>query len=368
MHPLTPTPLEFGWFLPTAGDTISYGSPDGTVPPSMALFENIAHAAEAAGFEYLLVPVASSCWDAYISSAMVLARTSSIRMLVAARPGYVNPVLLARMVGAMDRLSGGRVSVNLIAGQSDAEALQDGIHLAKEDRYAQMAEDVHIMKALWGSAAPLHLDGRFHQLAGARIAPRPAVQPRIYLGGGSPEAWEVSARHADVHLFWGDTVETIRANMAVIRKMAAAHGRTDAIGFGMRLQIICRETEDQAWAAAQSLLAGVTESQTAFVRRHYASSAANRRVQALADEHGELIAPHLWTGITRVRPGAGIVVVGNAQQCADTLQQFIDIGCDSFCLSGYLHDEEATRFARMVRPLLAARNPHRVPALPGAFS
>ena len=149
--------------------------------------------------------------------------------------------------------------------------------------------------------------------------------------------------------------------MVTLREMAARHGREEALGFGMRLQIICRETEDQAWAAAQALIAGVTESQTDFIRRHYASSAANQRVQELARTHGELIAPHLWTGITRVRPGAGIVVVGNPQQCADTLQQFIDIGCHSFCLSGYLHDEEAERFARMVRPLLAARNPGRMP-------
>jgi alkanesulfonate monooxygenase len=143
--------------------------------------------------------------------------------------------------------------------------------------------------------------------------------------------------------------------------MAARHGRAHEIGFGMRLQMCCRETEEEAWAAAHALLEGVTESQTDFIRRYYGSSAANRRVQQLAQEHGELIAPHLWTGITRVRPGAGIVVVGNPQQCADTLQQFIDLGCHSFCLSGYLHDDEARRFARWVRPLLAQRNPGRMP-------
>lgn len=356
--------LEFGWFLPTSGDTVTYGRKDGMLPPSMEAFERIAKAAEAAQFEYLLVPVASSCWDAYISSAMVLARTERIRMLVAARPGYVNPVLLARMIGAMERLSGGgRVAVNLIAGQSDDEAMQDGITLAKEDRYAHMEEDVRIMKRLWNDGTPFHYEGRFHTLKGARIAPRPSKSPRFYLGGGSLEAWEMSARHSDVHLFWGDTVETIATNMKKIREMAAQYGRESEIGFGMRLQICCRPTEDEAWAAAHALVEGVTESQTDFIRRHYASSAANRRVQELAREHGELIAPHLWTGITRVRPGAGIVVVGNPQQCADTLQQFIDIGCHSFCLSGYLHDEEAMRFASMVRPLIAERNAQRMPVL-----
>lgn len=353
--------LEFGWFLPTGGDTVTYGNKDGLIPPSMALFEKIALAAEAAGFEYMLVPVATTCWDAYVSSSMVLARTSTLRMLVASRPGYASPVLMARMIGAMDRLSGGRVAVNLIAGQSDAEATQDGITLAKEDRYAHMEEDVRIMKHLWSSSEPLNFEGRFHTLKGARAMPRPRKPMRFYLGGGSPEAWALSARHADVHLFWGDTVETIAGNIAAIRKLAAAHGREHEMGFGMRLQIICRETEALAWDAAHALLAGVTEADTELIRKHYASSVANQRVQELARTHGELIAPHLWTGVTRVRPGAGIVVVGDPQQCADTLQQFIDIGCHSFCLSGYLHDEEATRFAKMVRPLLARRNPGRMP-------
>lgn len=358
--------LEFGWFLPTAGDTTAYADRDATVPPSMAMFDRVVAAAEKAGFEYLLVPVSWTCWDAYICSAMVLARSRTIRMLVAARPGYMNPVLLARMIAAMDQLSDGRVAVNLIAGQSDAEAVQDGILLPKEERYALMDEEVSILKALWTERGAVTFEGRHHQVNGARISPKPLQRPhpRFYLGGGSPEAWELSARHADVHLFWGDTTETIAANMRDIRERAARHGREHDIGFGMRLQIVCRETEDEAWEAAHALVAGVTDSQTTFIRQHYGSSAANRRVQELALTHGELIAPHLWTGITKVRPGAGIAVVGNPQQCADTLQQYIDLGCHSFCLSGYLHDEEAERFARLVRPLLAERNGARMPALP----
>jgi alkanesulfonate monooxygenase len=206
-------------------------------------------------------------------------------------------------------------------------------------------------------------DGRFHTLKGARISPRPMQQPhpRFYLGGGSAEAWDLSARHSDIHLFWGDTPERIADNMTIIRGMAARYGRAEKIGFGMRLQILCRETEADAWDAAHELVRDVTETQTRFIRTHYASSAANQRVQQLAREYGDLIGPHLWTGVTRVRPGAGIIVVGNPRQCAATLQQFIDLGCTSFCLSGYLHDEEAARFAHLVRPLLAERNRGRMP-------
>jgi alkanesulfonate monooxygenase len=357
-----PTPIEFGWFLPTSGDTTCYGDRSAFVPPSAALFDRVILAAEAAGFEYFLVPVAATCWEAWISSAMAVAKTKRIKALVAARPGYVSPVQLAKMGATFDQLSGGRLAVNLIAGQSDAEALAEGILLPKQDRYALLEEDVSVMKALWTARGAVDFAGRFHTLKGARIAPQPLQQPhpRFYLGGGSMEAWEISAKHADIHLFWGDTPQRIGENIDTIRGMAARHGRAETIGFGMRLQILCRETEAEAWDAAHELVRDVTEAQTRFIRTHYAGSAANQRVQQLAREYGDLIGPHLWTGVTRVRPGAGIVVVGNPQQCAATLQQFIDLGCSSFCLSGYLHDEEATRFASWVRPLLADQNPGRI--------
>lgn len=357
-------PLEFGWFLPTSGDTTAYGDGAELVPPSLEMFGRVVTAAEAAGFEYLLVPVAAQCWDAYVTSAAMLGRSRSIRMLVAARPGYVNPVLLAKMITAFDQLSGGRVAVNLIAGQSETETAAEGIRWSKEERYELMDEEVSILKALWAAAGRVDFDGRFHTLRGARISPPPLQKPHpgFYLGGGSGQAWEISAKHAHVHLFWGDTVERIAGNMRTIRALAARHGREDEIGFGMRLQIVCRETEAEAWEAAERLVWNATEAQTRFIRTHYAGSAANRRVQELAREHGDLIAPHLWTGITKVRPGAGIAVVGDPRQCADTLQQFIDVGCHSFCLSGYLHDAEAERFARLVRPILAERNGARMAA------
>ena len=124
-----------------------------------------------------------------------------------------------------------------------------------------------------------------------------------------------------------------------------------------------RETEAQAWAAANELMRGVTERHTEKLRAHVSESEANRRVQELAATHGDLIESNLWTGITKIRPGAGIAIVGDPQQCADVMQRYIDLGCDSFCLSGYLHDEEATRFARFVRPILERRNPGRLSPL-----
>ncbi|HJZ20015.1 MAG TPA: LLM class flavin-dependent oxidoreductase [Bradyrhizobium sp.] len=357
-------PLEFGWYLPTHGDTTAYGVMEAQVAGSAELCEPVVQAAEQAGFEYLLIPVGSTCWEAWITGAFMAARSQRIKPLIAARPGYINPVLLAKMISTFDQMSGGRICVNLIAGQNESEVEAEGIAYAKEARYALMEEEVSIIKALWTTRGPVHFAGQFHTLSGAHIRPRPLQQPfpKFYLGGGSRQAWEISARHSDVHLFWGDLPERIAENITEIRAMAKVHGREDEIGFGMRLQMICREDEADAWAAADRLVRNASERQKQEIRTLYNNSAANQRVQQLAREHGELLLPHLWTGITKVRPGAGIAVVGNPAQCADTLQQFIDAGCHSFCLSGYLHDEEAERFGRLVRPILAEHNRGRLAA------
>ncbi|MGE5510424.1 MAG: LLM class flavin-dependent oxidoreductase [Bacteroidota bacterium] len=350
--------LEFGWFLPTRGDTDDYGDPM-KIPASAEMLERVAIAAEAARFEYMLIPVGHQCWDAWMAGAAMIGRTKSIRMLVAARPSYINPVLLAKMIATCDQLSRGRISINLIAGQSDRENLAEGVKWAKEERYEIMDEEVSILKRMWTADGPVDYAGKFYTLQGAEIMPQPYQKPypRFYLGGGSGQAWEISAKHADVHLFWGDKVEQIAENMRILQGMAAKHGRE--LTFGMRLQIVCREKEEDAWAAARALVANVSEERQRYIRTHYASSAANRRVQELAQE-SELIGPNLWTGLSKGRHGAGIAAVGNPQQCADTLQRFIDIGCHSFCLSGYLHDAECERFDRMVRPILAERNPGRM--------
>src|ERR1700731_1503397 len=170
-------PLEFGWYLPTHGDTTAYVVAVAQVAGSPELCERVVKAAEQAGFEYLLIPVGSTCWEAWISGAFMAARSSKIRPLIAARPGYINPVLLAKMISTFDQMSGGRICVNLIAGQNESEVEAEGIHHPKEERYALMEEEVSILKALWTAPGPLDFKGRFHTLSGAHMRPRPLQPP-----------------------------------------------------------------------------------------------------------------------------------------------------------------------------------------------
>ena len=145
--------LSFGWFLPTFGDTTAFGDPGARLPAGPALFDEVVEAADAGGFDYLLMPVAPTCWEATALGAYYLARTRRLAMLIAIRAGYVNPTQSAKLFATLDQLSGGRVAINLIAGISDHDTMADGIPDGKVVRYEKMAEEVAIMKALWTATA-----------------------------------------------------------------------------------------------------------------------------------------------------------------------------------------------------------------------
>lgn len=349
--------LRFGWFIPTSGDTTAFGVQEATVPPGLDLFVNVARAAEQAGFEYALVPVQTMCWEAYISCAMVAAKTERIKMLLAARPGFIAPTVMAKMISTFDQLSGGRVSINLIAGGGYDEMAADGDFHSHDERYAIMDETVTIMKRVWTEKSPVTHEGTFFRIENARVEPKPLQKPYppFYLGGISEAAREICAKHADCYLFWGDTPANIALRIAETRQVAAKYGREAALGFGMRLQIIVRENEADAWDFAHDLIRNASDYQRGVIERMWEQSESNSRMKELAKVEDFMLAPHLWSGITSVRPGAGVAVVGNPEQVAATLQQFIDIGCTEFCLSGYPHDEEAERFGRLVMPYFAER-------------
>ena len=351
------TDLRFGWFIPTSGDTTAFGAPEAQIPPSLDHFVKVATAAERAGFEYALVPVQTMCWEAYITCAMIAARTERIKPLLAARPGFISPTVMAKMISTFDQLTGGRVYINLIAGGGYDEMAADGDFHSHDERYEIMDETVTIMKRVWTESAPVTHQGKCFRVENARVVPRPfqSPHPPFYLGGISAAAREVCAKHANVYLFWGDTPATIAAQIIEARAAAARYNRQDQLRYGMRLQVIVREKEEDAWEFASDLIKDATEVQREVVGRMWEQSEANTRMKKLATMEGFRIAPHLWSGISSVRPGAGVAIVGNPRQVADVIQEFIDIGCTEFCLSGYPHDEEAERFGRLVMPYFQER-------------
>ncbi len=347
--------LLMGWFCPTLGDTSAFGDPSKTVPPSAEMFERVALSAERAGFDFMLVPVTPICWDAWVTAAYLAGRTSKLKYLVATKPGLIHPVAHARMIATFDQITRGRIYLNMIAGLSPQDSRAEGQLTGKEERYDQLLEEVRLMKRLWTEQGVEHT-GKYYHVHSPTIVPAPLQQPspKYFLGGGSEQALEISAEYSDFHLFWGDYPERIAEQIKDIRVRAARYGRREEIRFAMRLQIICRETEEEAWAAAEALIASASQLGSANLAnyKYKTDSAANDRMVELSHTVGRKMTPHLWTGITEVRAGAGVAVVGNPQQVAAQLQEFVAAGCSGFCVSGYLHDDEAERFGRLVMPLL----------------
>ncbi|NDZ80933.1 LLM class flavin-dependent oxidoreductase [Streptomyces sp. SID10853] len=344
--------VEFGWFIPTMGDTSQHGVAEAAIPQSMELFTNVAQTAEDAGFEYILVPVQTNCYDAYITCAMVAARTKKIAPLVAARGGFMAPTVMAKMISTFDQLTQGRVRINLITGGSSVEMAADGMFHDHDQRYAVLTESLEVMKKAWTETEPFDVDGTFFKANGVNVLPKPyqAPYPPVYLGGLSPAAKDLCAKHADVHLFWGDTPDNIAKLVAEMDERAAAEGRS--LRYGMRLHVVVRETESEAWNAAHAIIANAANgpSETSV---KWDQSMANLRMKELAKAENHLIADHLWSGIASVREGSGVAIVGNPEQVAATIREFMDAGCSSFCLSGYPHADEAERFGRLVMPLFA---------------
>jgi alkanesulfonate monooxygenase len=363
--------ITFGWFLPTNGDSTCLSDPAQRIAPSRPMMDEIVEAVDNGGYTYMLMPVNAICWEATVLASWYAARTRNVAPLIALRSGYVNPVLAAKMFATLDQMSGGRLCINLIAGINDDDSIADGIADSKEVRYEKMDEEVTIMKKLWASNEPIGFKGK-HYSCNQVIEPKPLQQPHppFFLGGGSPQAAEISAKHSSVHLFWGDKPKVIEQRIGDMRKLAARYGRETALQFGMRLQIVCADTEPEAWELANALVKG-TSGVNPFNMRGGATavegirrtSEANRRVWQLLEESGDdlKIHPHLWTGISKVRAGAGIAVVGNPEQVANTLKEFVDAGCTSFCLSGYTHAATARTFSQKVMPYFADRISDKLP-------
>lgn len=348
--------VEFGWFIPTYGDGASLTDPSSMEPPSNELFVRVTRAAEDAGFVYVLVPVAFACWDAWITTAMMVPQTSSIDMLVAARPGVVAPTMMAKMISTFDQLSGGRVRINLIAGGGVRESRADGVYLDHDDRYELMDESVTLMKQCWAETKPFDFEGRHLKVERADVRPKPLQQPHppFYIGGVSPAAVDVGAKHADVYLFWSNTFDQIRADIDTVTAAAERHGRAGQIRFGLRSHVLVRDTAEEARRDAVALIADASErmraSRQATMGNQSQADALMREVSQASAATDYWLSDTLWAGITTIRHGAGVTIVGSPDQVIETIQGYIDLGITSFCLSGYPHDEEAARFGELVMP------------------
>jgi alkanesulfonate monooxygenase len=290
--------------------------------------------------------------------------TERLRFLVAIRPGIISPTAAARMTATLDRLSKGRVLINVVTGGDPAEAEGDGVFLPPAERYAATDEFLHIWRRVLAGEA-VDAQGRHQRVKGARVFYPPVQRPHppLYLGGSSDAGIDVAARHVDVYLTWGEPPAAVAAKIAEVRARAGKHGRT--LRFGIRLHVIVRETADEAWAAAAALIAHLDDAVIAKAQSSFAQfeSEGQRRMSALHGGRRDKleVSPNLWAGVGLVRGGAGTALVGDPQTVAERMREYAALGIDTFILSGYPHLEEAYRTAELLFPHLPIARPEGAP-------
>lgn len=355
--------MNIFWFIPTHGDSRYLGTSTGARAISHDYLKQVAQAADSLGYEGVLIPTGRSCEDPWVVAASLLPVTTRLKFLVAVRPGLHQPALAARMAATFDRLSGGRLLVNLVTGGDQVELEGDGVFLDHATRYEQSAEFIRIWREILARShdgETFDFDGKHLQVKGAKLLYPPVQKPHppVYFGGSSAAAHDLAAEQVETYLTWGEPPAEVAKKVADVRARAAKLGRT--VRFGIRLHVVVRETEEKAWQAADDLISHLTDdtvlrAQSAFQRmdsegqRRMASLHGDGRKRSRADLE---ISPNLWAGVGLVRGGAGTALVGSPENVAARIKEYAALGLDTFVLSGYPHLEEAYRFAELVFPLL----------------
>ena len=358
--------MQIFWFLPTHGDSRYLGTSEGARAVDLPYLQQIAGAADHLGYEGVLIPTGRSCEDPWVIASSLIGATKKLKFLVAVRPGLHQPSLAARMAATFDRLSGGRLLVNLVTGGDQAELEGDGVYLDHGARYEQSAEFIRIWREILvrsHDGKSFDYEGQHLSVKGAKLLFPPVQNPHppVWFGGSSAAAHELAAEQVDAYLTWGEPPAEVGKKIADVRNRAARKGRK--VEFGIRLHVIVRETEEAAWKAADELISRVDDdtvirAQAAFARM---DSEGQRRMAALhaggaKRSRADLeISPNLWAGVGLVRGGAGTALVGDAKTVAARIEEYAALGIDKFIFSGYPHLEEAYRFAELVFPLLSRK-------------
>jgi alkanesulfonate monooxygenase len=361
------------WFLPTHGDGRYLGTSAGGRQVDFSYLRQIAQAADDLGYFGVLLPTGRSCEDSWIVASAVAPFTKRLRYLVAVRPGLQSPSVAARMTATLDRISGGRLLINVVTGGDPVENKGDGIFLPHDERYVVTREFLDVYTRLLEGEA-FDYKGKHIAIKDGRLLFRPVQAPRppLYFGGSSDAGIDVAAGIVEKYLTWGEPPAQVVEK--VNRVAAAAKKKGRKLSFGIRLHVIVRETNEAAWRAADKLIEHVGDDTIAQAQKIFArmDSEGQRRMSELHGGRRDKleVSPSLWAGVGLVRGGAGTALVGDPQTVAARIKEYMAIGIDTFIMSGYPHLEEAYRFAELVfphLPLAQDRSQVSIPVNTGPF-
>ncbi len=363
--------LNIFWFIPTFGDSRYLGSKIESRVSDFDYVKQVAIAADTLGFDGVLIPTGRSCEDPFVVASSLIGVTQRLKFLVALRPGLLQPALAARISSTLDRFSNGRVAFNLVAGGDKEELEGDGLFQDSDERYEAAAEFIDLWKDILKASYEkklVNFDGKHYKTVNSKLLYPPVQRPHppLFFGGSSQKAHELAAQKVDLYITWGETPKAVKAKIEDVKAKAAKYGRT--VRFGIRLHIIVRETEAEAWEAAEKLISKLDDekikaSQNALTKLDSEGqrlmSALTNNGQARTREELE-ISQNLWAGIGLVRGGCATALVGDPQTILKRINEYSDLGIDTFVLSGYPHLEESFRVAELLFPLLPGKTKNQL--------
>ena len=363
--------LNIFWFIPTFGDSRYLGSKIESRVSDFDYVKQVAIAADTLGFDGVLIPTGRSCEDPFVVASSLIGVTQRLKFLVALRPGLLQPALAARISSTLDRFSNGRVAFNLVAGGDKEELEGDGLFQDSDERYEAAAEFIDLWKDILKASYEkklVNFDGKHYKTVNSKLLYPPVQRPHppLFFGGSSQKAHELAAQKVDLYITWGETPKAVKAKIEDVKTKAAKYGRT--VRFGIRLHIIVRETEAEAWEASEKLISKLDDekikaSQNALTKLDSEGqrlmSALTNNGQARTREELE-ISQNLWAGIGLVRGGCATALVGDPQTILKRINEYADLGIDTFVLSGYPHLEESFRVAELLFPLLPGKTKNQL--------
>lgn len=340
--------MRFGYWMPVFGGWLR-NVPDEGMEATWEYVSRLAKRSEEIGFDLSLLAelnlndikgMDAPSLDAWTTAAALAAVTERLELMVAVRPTFHNPALLAKQAANIDQISGGRLSVNVVSSWWATEARQYGVHFDQhDDRYARTAEWLEVVSRMWKEPRT-SFEGKYYKVEDAILEPKPARRPRptVYAGGESPAAKKLISETCDAWLTHGDPPETIGAKVADMRARREAAG-LPPMSFGAAGFVVCRPTEEEARREVERIT-DVRQSAAGYA--NYQDWLAGTQLeQRVSLEDYSVSNRGLRSGL-----------VGTPEQIAERILQFENAGLDLLLLQFSPQAEEMERFAEEVIPLV----------------
>jgi alkanesulfonate monooxygenase len=349
---------EFLWYIPNQAQGGHRGDTALDDHNSLETLTRHATALEENGWAGALLGTGWGRPDCFTVAAVLAARTTTFEPLIAIRPGYWQPAQFASAAATLDHLTGGRVRVNIVSGRDDLAAYGDSED-DRGDRYLRTKEFMRLVRRLW-TEENVTFAGRYFQIAGSTVVPRLEVRadrrhPKLYFGGASAAAEQVSATEADVQLFWGEPLEGIRDRIERLKVLSRQLDRDlPPLQFGLRITTLVRDTTEEAWRDAEAKVAEMARSQGAGWHDHLRETAVGQQRLLDLAARGEVLDDNLYTAPGRFGGGGAATtwLVGSAADVARSLGKYRDLGVTHFILSDTPYLREIERQGRQLLPLL----------------